>query len=111
MVGTSVWDYVFIRTSIFLLHLVAPLSVVCSLGGWLVRLPFHIPRVLELWLALEAAFYLLVYLPRQAYLQTAATHPNGSMMRQRRRSRHELQPIRVDVKLFRSNTAKPVKLP
>ncbi|KAH7146817.1 hypothetical protein B0J13DRAFT_595239 [Dactylonectria estremocensis] len=54
MIGTSVWDYIFIRTCIFLLHLISPLSVV--------------------WLALEAAFYLFIFLPRKAYLQTAAKH-------------------------------------
>ncbi|KAH6871980.1 hypothetical protein B0T10DRAFT_416710 [Thelonectria olida] len=85
MVGTSVWDYVFVRTSIFLLHLVAPLSVVYSLASWLVRLPFRIPLALEIWLALEAAFYLSVYLPRKAYLQTVTTHPCAPCRDDRRR--------------------------
>ncbi|KAJ3453283.1 hypothetical protein MRS44_017530 [Fusarium solani] len=75
MIGISTWDYIFIRTCIFLLHLVAPLSVVYSLVSWLIHLPFHIPHVLEVWLALEAVFYLLVYLPRKNYLQTVVTHP------------------------------------
>ncbi|KAK7229619.1 hypothetical protein V2G26_001789 [Clonostachys chloroleuca] len=75
MVETAVWDYVFIRTCTFLLHLVAPLSILYSLASSLVHLPFHIPRILELWLAFEAVFYLAVYLPRKAYLQNAATHP------------------------------------
>ncbi|KAH6985552.1 hypothetical protein EDB80DRAFT_767963 [Ilyonectria destructans] len=75
MIGISAWDYIFIRTCIFLLHLVAPLSVVYSLVSWLIHLPFHIPHVLEVWLALEAVFYLLVYLPRKNYLQTVVTHP------------------------------------
>ncbi|KAM5354922.1 hypothetical protein ACJ41O_001568 [Fusarium nematophilum] len=85
MAGTSAWDYIFIRTSIFLLHLVAPLSVVYSLGSWLVGFPFRVPRVLEVWLALEAAFYLVVYLPYKAYLQTAATHPAAASRDDRRR--------------------------
>jgi hypothetical protein len=75
MAGTSLWDYIFIRTSIFLLHLVAPLSVVYSLVRLLVRLPFQFPRVLQAWLALEALFYLAVYLPLKEYLQRAAKHP------------------------------------
>jgi hypothetical protein len=85
MVGTSLWDYLFIRTCIFLLHIVAPLSIAYSLGSSLVHLPFHIPRVLEVWLALEAVFYLVVYLPRKAYLQTAATHPTTACRDDRRK--------------------------
>ncbi|KAJ3542277.1 hypothetical protein NM208_g4188 [Fusarium decemcellulare] len=75
MIGISAWDYIFVRTCIFLLHLIAPLSVVYSLVNRLIHLPFHIPHVLEAWLALEAVFYLLVYLPRRNYLQKVATHP------------------------------------
>lgn len=69
------WDYVFIRTCIFFLHLVAPLSVVYSLVNWLVIFPPQIPRALKVWLALEAIFYLAIYLPRKEYLQRAAKHP------------------------------------
>lgn len=75
MIAESFWDYIFIRTCILSLHLVAPLSVIYSLVSLLVRLPSQLPRVLQLWLALEAAFYLAVYLPRKAYLQKAARHP------------------------------------
>ncbi|KAH6874275.1 hypothetical protein B0T10DRAFT_587751 [Thelonectria olida] len=85
MVKTSVWDYIFIRTCIFLLHLVAPLSIFYSLASSLVHLPFYIPRMLELWLALEAVFYLAVYLPRKAYLQKAATHPTTACRDDRRK--------------------------
>ncbi|KAM5354945.1 hypothetical protein ACJ41O_001591 [Fusarium nematophilum] len=84
MIGISAWDYIFIRTCIFLLHLVAPLSVVYSLVNWLIHLPFHIPHVLEVWLTLEAVFYLLVYLPRKNYLQTVVTHPAASRDDRRR---------------------------
>ncbi|RKK72724.1 hypothetical protein BFJ71_g17481 [Fusarium oxysporum] len=68
-------DYIFIRASIFLLHLIAPLSVAYSLVSLLARLPFQLPRALQAWLALEALFYLAVYLPLNKYLQRAAKHP------------------------------------
>ncbi|WZH42156.1 uncharacterized protein QYS62_003146 [Fusarium acuminatum] len=84
MIGISGWDYVFIRTCIFLLHLIAPLSVIYSLVRCLIHLPFHIPHMLEAWLALEAVFYLLVYLPRKNYLQTVVTHPAASRDDRRR---------------------------
>ena len=75
MIGISAWDYVYIRTCIFLLHLIAPLGVIYSLVSCLIHPPFHVPHVLEVWLNLEAVFYLLVYLPRKNYLQTVVTHP------------------------------------
>jgi hypothetical protein len=75
MIGISTWDYVFIRTCIFLLRLIAPLSVIYSLVSCLIHFPFYIPHVLEVWLNLEAVFYLLVYLPRKNYLQAVVTHP------------------------------------
>lgn len=75
MVGTSAWDYVFIRGCIFFLGLVAPLSTAYTVLNLCINLPFRLPRLLEVWLALEALFYLFVYIPRKAHLQTAATHP------------------------------------
>ncbi|KAF7553575.1 hypothetical protein G7046_g7075 [Stylonectria norvegica] len=75
MIETSLWDYVFIRTCIFLLHLVAPLSIVYSIVSSLFHHPLRVPFALEIWLALEAVFYIAIYVPLKAYLQTAATHP------------------------------------
>ena len=72
MIGSSIWDYIFIRTCIVLLDLVAPLSTLYSLARLLVRLPIRLPGILEVWVVLEAAFYFVVYLPRRAYLQRAA---------------------------------------
>ncbi|CEI70935.1 unnamed protein product [Fusarium venenatum] len=63
--GISLWDYIVIRASIFLLHLIAPLSIAYSLVSLLARLLFQFPRA---WLVLEALFYLAVYLPLKAYL-------------------------------------------
>jgi hypothetical protein len=75
MVGTSIWDYVLIRTSICLLSLIAPLSTLYSLARVPFVLSLSFPRALEVWLALEAVFYLAFFLPRRAYLQRAAVHP------------------------------------
>lgn len=85
MVGTSIWHYILIRTSIFLLSLIAPLSTLYSLVRAVFLLPLHFPRVLEIWLALEAVFYLAFYLPRQAHLQKAAVHPPTACRKDRRR--------------------------
>lgn len=84
MASTTLWDYIFIRTSIFLLHLIAPLSILYSLGAAVIRFPVYIPRILEIWLALEAAFYLVVYIPLNHYLQRAATHPETLSRNDRR---------------------------
>ncbi len=76
MIGTSLWDYVFIRSCIFVLHSIAPLSIVYSIA--LFGLPlksYRLPWYLEAWMLAETAFYTLVYLPRKYRLQHAATHP------------------------------------
>jgi hypothetical protein len=85
MAGTSLWDYIFMRASILVLHLIAPLSVVGSLVLLLVPLPFQIPRLLKAWLALEALFYLVIYLPLNNHLQKPAKHPTPPCRADRQR--------------------------
>ncbi|KAM0330525.1 hypothetical protein ACHAQA_003472 [Verticillium albo-atrum] len=82
---TSIWKYVQIRTYIFLLSLIAPISILYSLARVFFHLPLSFPLVLEIWLALEAAFYLAFYLPRRAYLQRAAVHPPTASREGRRK--------------------------
>ena len=85
MIGTSLWDYIFIRTCIFFLHLIAPVSVIYTLVNLLVGLPFQVPLALQAWLAFEASFYLAIYLPYNEYLQKAARHPEPLCRQDRRR--------------------------
>ncbi|KAJ4157947.1 uncharacterized protein LMH87_008499 [Akanthomyces muscarius] len=85
MIGTSLWDYIFIRTCIFFLHLIAPVSVIYTLVNLLVGLPFQVPLALQVWLAFEASFYLAIYLPYNEYLQKAARHPEPLCREDRRR--------------------------
>jgi hypothetical protein len=89
MAGTSLWDYVFIRACITVLHLIAPLSVVYSLANQFFTVPFRIPLVLQTWLALEALFYLAVYLPLNQHLQKAANHPTPPCRADRRKLFHQ----------------------
>ncbi|KAI0685398.1 Alpha/Beta hydrolase protein [Cytidiella melzeri] len=74
MLGHSLPEYVFIRTCILALRLIAPLSgmYLCAsgrLGYWLWS------RWLGYYAAAEVAFYLGVYLPRSFFMQQAAQHP------------------------------------
>ncbi|EJP61516.1 uncharacterized protein BBA_09540 [Beauveria bassiana ARSEF 2860] len=85
MIGTSLWDYIFIRACIFFLHLIAPVSIIYTLVNVLVGLPFQLPQALQVWLALEASFYLVVYLPYSKYLQKAARHPTLPCREDRRK--------------------------
>jgi hypothetical protein len=75
MIGTSFRDYVFIRLCIAALHWIAPLSVLFCLSFLIHPIPLRVSRMLHVWTSLEAAFHLLVYLPRRVYLQRAANHP------------------------------------
>lgn len=91
MIGKSTWDYILIRTCIFILSSIVPLSILYSLTSFAaafvtplrVQLP-RAPSFVERWLHVEAAFYILVYLPRRAYLQAAARHPPLLSREQRR---------------------------
>ncbi|KAJ9644108.1 hypothetical protein H2201_007083 [Coniosporium apollinis] len=79
MIGTSLWEYIFIRACAIGLHFIAPLSLLyCSIVLFLRAIGIHdyrYPLILEIWLLAETAFFLFVYLPFNYYLQRAATHP------------------------------------
>jgi hypothetical protein len=88
MIGTSLHEYLFIRTCIISLHHVAHLSVFYCLIQILQyalqpALSCRIPLVLEFWAAAEAIFY-VVYLRYRQCLQSEAQHP-PALSRQRRR--------------------------
>ena len=84
MIGTSFYEYVFIRASIFILRLVTP-ACICYTAAYIIR-PFHFRGApfLFAYAAIETGFYLLIYLPRTFYLQAPAKHPER-MSRERRR--------------------------
>jgi hypothetical protein len=85
MIGTSIWDYIFIRSCIFFLHWIAPLSILYCLTNSLVHpSPIYVSWILEAWATFETAFYFLVYLPRRFYLQAAATHQTPACSERRR---------------------------
>ena len=68
MIGHSWSEYVFIRLSIFALRSIAPLSILYSCFSlYYGRLLYS--RWLGAYAAAEAAFYLLVFIPRTRFLQ------------------------------------------
>ena len=89
MIGTSTIEYIILRACILFLHNIAPASLLYSalfLGSFLLdqnphayRLPFPI----EVWLLSEAAFYTIVFLPYESYLQRAAIHPKPLSQKER----------------------------
>lgn len=90
MIGTSLRDYIFIRSCIFFLHFVAPISafycvVVLVIGPSSYRLPV----ALEIWAVAETLFCLLIYVPRSYILQQFVTHP-PTRSREKRRELFQL---------------------
>ncbi|KAF9642716.1 alpha/beta-hydrolase [Thelephora ganbajun] len=74
MIGTTLFELIFIRITITLLRLVAPLSpIYLVVEYWRGTLDFASP--LTLYALLEFAFFALVYLPRKSHLQKPAKHP------------------------------------
>ncbi|KAF2005323.1 hypothetical protein P154DRAFT_518835 [Amniculicola lignicola CBS 123094] len=84
MIGTSIFDYIFIRSCIFALHWIAPLSIFYCLVSLVYPAPFHVPLIFKVWAALETAFYVIVYRAWKVYLQKPAKHPE-LVSRERRR--------------------------
>jgi len=81
MVGTSTFEYIFLRASIVFLHNIAPTSLLYSalfLASFFLNpspRAYRLPFPAEVWLFSEAAFYTIVFLPYESYLQRAAVHP------------------------------------
>jgi hypothetical protein len=81
MIGNSTIEYIILRAFILFLHNIAPTSLLYSAllivsflldqNPYAYRLPFPT----EVWLLSEAAFYTVVFLPYERYLQRAAIHP------------------------------------
>ncbi|KAH9840475.1 hypothetical protein Tdes44962_MAKER01675 [Teratosphaeria destructans] len=82
LVGNSLPEYVFIRTAILFLRLIAPLSLLYT--AYLIIPPIHwsssdwprLPRPFEVYALAEAAFFTFIYLPLRIRLQRDATHPD-----------------------------------
>ena len=86
MIGTSLWDYIFIRLCIVFLHYVAPLSALYCVAVLIIRpTSFRIPLIFEVWAVAETLFLLLVYFPRRYVLQRVAVHPQIPPRDERRR--------------------------
>ena len=86
MIGTSWWEYLFIRSCIIFLHHVVPqISMDYVLFSFVAEEPssYRIPVILEVWAFAETLFVLL-YLPRYHTLQRKATHPSLPSRRERR---------------------------
>lgn len=103
MIGTSLWDYVFIRSCIFFLHFVAPMSAFyCVLILVLHPSAYRIPVALEIWALAETLFFLLIYLPRFYVLQQLVTHPPTRSREKRRELFHLCHESIVDPERYLS---------
>jgi hypothetical protein len=71
MIGKGIKDYIMIRTAIFALRLVAPVSVI-YLAATLYQLEFLLSMWLCFYALAEVAFYLFLYLPRNYLMQKAS---------------------------------------
>ncbi|PCH37667.1 hypothetical protein WOLCODRAFT_142188 [Wolfiporia cocos MD-104 SS10] len=74
MIGNSLPEYIFIRICISGIRLIAPLSILYTLASLNYGFLLY-NKWLGIYAIVEAAFYLLVYLPRCRRLQEVAVHP------------------------------------
>lgn len=86
MIGTSATEYAFIRVCIFILHCVAPLSLLyCGIAIAISYQKPRLPTAIELWPIAEALFWTCFFIPYRSYLQNAATHPALRSRNERRK--------------------------
>jgi hypothetical protein len=79
MLGTSNFEYCFIRACITFLHCIGPLGILycillLSMYGFKAT-TYRLPILIECIAVAEALFYLFVYLPYSYYLQRETVHP------------------------------------
>ena len=85
MIGTTWWDYIFIRSCIVLLHYIAPLcALYIAMAVLIIPSSYRIPVILEVWAFAETLFFFLLYLPQYHMLQRQATHPPSPSREERR---------------------------
>ena len=76
MIGNSLQEYIFIRACILFIHYIVPLSTLYSIAILVLCPTGHrVPFLLEIWSIAELLFFLLIYYPRELWLQHAASHP------------------------------------
>ena len=83
MIGTSIWEYIFIRFCILSLRSVIPLSVFYCIV--LFPAGYRIALALEIWAVAETLFLILYLYPMNVSLQRAAIHPEVVSREERRR--------------------------
>ena len=76
MIGNSIPEYLFIRACILFIHYIVPLSTLYSIVILILGpAKYRVPILLEIWSVAELLFLLLIYYPRELWLQKAASHP------------------------------------
>lgn len=75
MIGTSTYDYLFIRVCIFGIRAITPLCFLYTAFAVVWPPQILATRLVLVYALLETTFYFLVYLPRKSRLQAPAEHP------------------------------------
>ena len=97
MLGTSIWELVFVRVCIAALLYLPAYSALYFLFVFVFHFKtYRLPFLLEAWLALEIFFYLFIYLPQVRHLQRAALHPTPYSFGDRQRLYQKCEQTIVD---------------
>jgi hypothetical protein len=75
MIGTSIAEYIWIKTWVFILHSIAPLCVTYCILTTCLPSSARLSKCFEYWAFAETVFYSLTYLYRRYHLQRPALHP------------------------------------
>ncbi|KIW36676.1 uncharacterized protein PV06_11094 [Exophiala oligosperma] len=85
MIGTSTFDYIWVRSWIVILHSIAPICVAYCISTLCLPPSWRLPIFFEYWTLAETIFCLVFYLYKRRQLQRPALHPPAPPKEERQR--------------------------
>ncbi|KAI1616922.1 hypothetical protein EDD36DRAFT_484606 [Exophiala viscosa] len=85
MIGTSTFDYIWVRSWVFILHSIAPICVTYCVSTLCMPTTYRLSIFVEYWALAETIFCLVFYLYQRHKLQRPALHPPAPSKEERQK--------------------------
>ncbi|KIW34062.1 uncharacterized protein PV07_00862 [Cladophialophora immunda] len=97
MIGTSTFDYIWVKSWVVILHSIAPICVAYCVSILCLPTSWRLPAFFEYWALAETIFCLIFYLYQRRQLQRPALHPPVPSQEERQKLFHLCQESTQDV--------------
>lgn len=85
MIGTSTFDYIWVKSWVVILHSIAPICVAYCISTLCLPTSWRLPIFFEYWALAETIFCLVFYLYQRHQLQRPALHPPAPSKEERQK--------------------------